>query len=304
MVDELVVAASNDEIWFSARTTQLQFAALSARCDPLVVLDSLRESRARATRGRACDIAEVRRWLRNGWSTEHLMQLSRATLSGEGLKNSLHWAFPQAYYSSFALTLAFFKCVGYTEESHAGVKKKVGAMLLEDKYPKPLCFAGTGAKPRIFHGLALDKLPTPQHWDPEDSRVVDAHIRQFVNSTRTIELTDRKNATKLKTKAGGRRKSFGPKEWERVSDAIGPTGLLSLLYRKRIKANYLDIDTFLAENLDAEQLFDDLVRIVASLNMTHEAWLLSALGRKDYESCIPAARVPFVHERFMRLMSE
>jgi hypothetical protein len=35
----------------------------------------------------------------HGWNTEMLLRQNSRTLDGDGLRNSLQWAFPQAYYS-------------------------------------------------------------------------------------------------------------------------------------------------------------------------------------------------------------
>jgi hypothetical protein len=53
---------------------------------------------------------------------------------------------------------------------------------------------------------------------------------------------------------------------------------MSFLYRKRIKANYRDIDSFLHEALDPVQLSRDLNRVVNSVNFVHECFVASALG--------------------------
>jgi len=63
---------------------------------------------------------EVRKWATNGWNTERILRLTADLLPSDQLENALQWAFPQAYYSVFALTLALYKTTGQTETSHAG----------------------------------------------------------------------------------------------------------------------------------------------------------------------------------------
>ena len=57
-------------------------------------------------------------------------------------------------------------------------------------------------------------------------------------------------AVKIKTKHGKRKTSFSADDWQQVSRNLGATSLLSLLYRKRLKANYDAIETLLADELN------------------------------------------------------
>jgi hypothetical protein len=90
-----------------------------------------------------------------------------------------------------------------------------------------------------------------------------------------------------------------------VSDGLGPTALLSLLYRKRIKANYQDIDTFLHSELQPEPLYKHLLGIVGGVNFVHEVFIARALGddflRQTLDS-IPSAKGRI--ERRLRVVNE
>ncbi len=116
MPDAIVVrdAARNDD-FYAARMTNVQFEALATRLDPERLEPELRTllGRRRISRGANCDAAEVVRWLVNGWSTEQLLLTNSRHLDGDALRHSLHWAFPQAYYSVFAVALGYFKTIGY-----------------------------------------------------------------------------------------------------------------------------------------------------------------------------------------------
>jgi hypothetical protein len=88
------------------------------------------------------------------------------------------------------------------------------------------------------------------------------------------------------------------------SDRIGFTNLLSLLYRKRIKANYQDIETLVSPDIDAEEIYGHLKIIVGACNLVHEAFICKALGKDKYRELVEAFSRDgkgFVSERFEKI---
>lgn len=284
--------SERDGTYFAARMTNIQFEALACRLIPTRVMPELRELiRARNIRkGQNTRSHEVAKWLVNGWSTERLLRTNSAFLTADALRHSLHWAFPQAYYAVFAITQAYFRAVGYTEVAHTSTIRKFGMEVRAARYPAALCCYADGSYSKGFAGLSYSKLPTSLHFDPLDSSTVDAQIAQFLGATRDLDLDAKKSDHRFKTKAGAPRKSLGHGEWDQVSQSLGPTSLLSLLYRKRIKANYRDIDTFLHPELNPEALYKHLLTVVGALNATHEAMIGQAMGGDWLDTAI--ASVP------------
>ena len=93
---------------------------------------------------------------------------------------------------------------------------------------------------------------------------------------------------------------FDQSDWEQVVANLGNTSVLSLLYRKRIKANYRGIETFLSPKLDGSALFKALRRIVASINAVHEMLIAKSVGSHTYNQLIasvPASEFDFVTAR-------
>lgn len=288
----LVAAPTKDDVFFAARMTNVQFAALACRLSPTRVLPEVANTLAvRVIRkGALAKPDEVAKWLVNGWSTERLLRTNAALLEGDGLRHSLHWAFPQAYYAVFAVTQAYFQAVGYTESAHASTIKKFGLEAQAGRYPPSLAFYADGSRTKAFAGLCCTKLQRSLAFDAEDENTVDGQIAQFLGSTRDLDLKSKKADFRFKTKAGLKRKMLKAAEWEQVSQGLGLTSLLSLLYRKRIKANYRDIDTFLHPELRPDTLYEHLLCIVGALNATHEAMITEALGTSWLEEVI--ASVP------------
>lgn len=277
---------------FAARMTSVQYAALAVRLDiNAIAIETdaiVRSRRIKATA--SCDPAVVARWLLNGWSTECLLCLNQAAFpESDSLRHSLHWAFPQAYYSVFALTLGYFKAVGFTETSHKAVLRKFAHEVLDGKYPASMTFAATGAHPTSFSGLRATSLPTTVTFDASDLNTVDGQIAQYLRATRANDLKAKRQDITFKTKKGRRRKSLRKADWEEVSSKMGPTALLHLLYRKRIKANYHDIDTFLHPEMDPGRMYQSLLAVVEAINFVHEAYIAQAVG------------LTFVQEAVLRL---
>jgi len=274
--------ADNDPRKFAAKMTSRQFAALAMRLE-LPGLTSatqrLLDTREASSSG-VCNRAVVGRWLVNGWSTECLLAHNlRALSEPEVLRHSLHWGFAQAYYSVFALTLGYFQVVGFTESKHRAVIRRFAQEVVAGRYPPAVAFALSGKKSLVYTGLRATSLPTTLAFDPSDPDTVDGQLAQFLRATREIDLANKKKDHKFTTKRGGRKKAFRESDWEEVSNKLGPTALLSLLYRKRIKANYDDIDTFLHSEIHPHQLYGHLLAIVESMNFVHEAFILKALGQ-------------------------
>ena len=277
---------------FAALMTTAQFGALATRLDVEALVHGIRNliSGRSITAAAGCDRSTVARWLVNGWSTEGLLELNQRALTGaEALRHSLHWAFPQAYYSVFAVTLGYFKAVGFTEMSHAAVIRKFGHEVVAARYPAAIAFALSGKRHLSYHGLCATTLPHSLVFDASDPTTIDGQLAQFLRATRTEDLNNKKGDHKFLTKTGRRKRAWRPDEWEVVSDKMGPTSLLSLLYRKRIKANYQDIDTFLHPEMDPHRLYEHVLGVVGGANLVHEACICKALG------------APFVRETLLRL---
>lgn len=83
-----------------------------------------------------------------------------------------------------------------------------------------------------------------------------------------------------------------------VSDKLGSTNILSLLYRKRIKFNYDSIASVFSGALDASAIYDSLQFLVSKINLVHEAFIYKILGSPEYDRIIQSnVRPDFVNVR-------
>ena len=249
---------------------------------------------------------EVRKWATNGWNTELILRLTADLLPSDQLENALQWAFPQAYYSVFALTLALYKTTGQTETSHAGVLRSFGDRVASGRYPSCLSFTAAGVEPIAFEGTAKAPAVSSLTFDPRIPETVNTQIAQFLKGTREKDLQEqkRKMLKSFKTKSGARKKNLTEKDWGKVSESLGRTSILSLLYRKRIKSNYGDIDTFLNPNIIAAPLLKNLIHVVNCVNFTHEVCIARAVGLAAYRQLqAQLSRTPeFLQNRTVELV--
>jgi hypothetical protein len=61
---------------------------------------------------------------------------------------------------------------------------------------------------------------------------------------------------------------------------------MDLLYRKRIKANYQDIDTFSSIHFKGHEVLSNLGIIVNRLNLINEAYIAKAIGIGKYQEML------------------
>lgn len=279
-----VSSSLTEDVGVRAKMTQIQFSALSHCCTTRKVGSSLRSLIAtyKPNRASRLDSSLVDRCLLNGWNTEFLLRFNAESLTGDALRNSIQWAFPQAYYSVFSTTRAFFYAAGQTEARHASIIRKVGALMKSRRYPEILSFLCDGGKADVYINITRSHIPSTLYFQKNEPQSVDTQICQFLHATRIIDLAERKKNIRIFTAAGKKKTHFSSSDWETVSRSLGFTSVLSLLYRKRRKANYDDIDTFLSNQLDPYRLYSDLTHIVSMLNLCHETFIASIVGRKTY----------------------
>lgn len=271
------------EINFRARMTKIQLDALGVRLNRSAIIKQLIELRYFNDfhKSQACNLLEVRKLLRNGWNTEYLLVSTADNYDNELLQNSLHWAFPQTYYAVYCISSAFLRVAGYQDSSHAMVMKRMGILMSQKKYPYALSFLCNGADCKEFINIAKTELPSTIYFTPKPE-IVDSQVCQFLSATRKIDLRERKYKTIIKTKNNTTKKNYNSEDWSRVSNNLGYTNILSLLYRKRIKANYHDIDTLLSPSLNAKVAYNNLIHIVEMMNIVHEAFLIKGIGEKNF----------------------
>ena len=261
---------------WAAITTSNQFAALGAyahqfKCDTSIWTEYREGLKIRDVR--RIDIDYVKTQLINSWNTERLLCMTKDQFSLPGNGFVAQWAFPQAYYATFNSTLASFECSGFNVRSHTQVRKKVSELASRSVLPKGLnVYVDGGLKKCQVVGMDVDLTNySSVQLDLTSLDNIKAHLATFLKSTRKQHLEEKKNDVKIMTKDKKKRKqNYNESDWEKVSQSLGKTSWLCLFYRKRIKSNYRDIDTFLSPDFSTNKVLNGLVEFVCVYNLANE----------------------------------
>ena len=285
---------------YAARITNNQFQAVASHLgtESDLLAGFQHNTRLRTVnRGKLVNDDQVRASFLNAWNTEKVLRLNPEYMS-DGLDCALQWAFPQAYYSAFSASVGYFSTVGHSQRSHSAVQWQVGDLVAKGAYPHQLSFYASGGSSTIIEGLTSNptELTNPCRFDETSASDIESHVASFLRSTRKKELREKLKSSGMRTKAGKKRKSFSKKQKDEIGKKLGNTTLLNLLYRKRIKANYREIDTYLADSIDASVLFKNLIHITSQWNVAHQLLSTKALGPKKFSEFLNKAP-DFVLER-------
>lgn len=242
----------------------------------------------KVSRAAKYDKSEVEMWLKNAWNTEKVLKENFVIIENTEQAFCMQWAFPQAYYSAYGILLAKFKAIGHTETTHTAVLKKFGFLLEEGKLPESISFYCNGIEKEIeyFNINKPTNINSNVILDISDDDTINNHICQFLGATRKLRLKEKARSMNFKRKDGKRRKNLYKEHWEKVSKSIGNTTILDFLYRKRIKGNYQDIETYNANNFNGKLVLNSLCDIINKLNLVNEAYIYRAIGSSDYEKIL------------------
>jgi len=241
-------------------------------------------------------IKEVKKLLWNSWSTEYAYRIGEKIDNSEYYKFSLHWNFPQAYYSAYLAMTAFHETQGIANDQHEKSIKLFGNSIKDKHYPTAISFYSRGLKDEFqYHGL-----PTFKGFPKDNSSLTiidcleDAELQlaTFLKTTRKHNATDKRERFKKqkdKRFLNGKkefRKAFGKIHWDIIYETIPVTSVFNLLYRLRIKANYRDIESFINADIDFKSFHASLGELIHYLNFIHEAYVVKAIGNETYEKVL------------------
>ena len=200
----------------------------------------------------------------------------------------MQWAFPQAYYSVFGTTLAKFKAIGLTETSHTSVLKKYGSLMTEKKLPESISISCNG----IEKNFVFDNITAPikiegfMDLDLNNQSTIDNHICQFLKATRILRLKEKAPKMDFRKDNGEKRINLNAELWGKVSNSIGNTTIFDFLYRKRIKGNYQDIETYNSPYFKGKEVLESLITVIDRINLVNEVYICKAIGKNEYNKII------------------
>ncbi len=251
----------------------------------------------------------VQKHLLNSWNTEYTLRSSALLNSDSYLRHTLHWTFPQAYYSVQESLLAMLRLHGVNTRQPERVVSEGSKLVIGGAYPRAVSFYAVGhpRKPRMRH-LPFGRLnPSLQMaaTEPEAQR----QVGQFLRSThrqraqRVRQQVQSSEQHALRSpRTGEVLRRFDDRHWQQINWRIGYTSVFDLLARLCISPGHREIERFIDADIDTRLFHESLLGIVDYLNFVHEAYVVWVFGTDIYQDWLNGLpdylHDDFVAERF------
>ncbi|WP_337041056.1 hypothetical protein [Emticicia sp. 17c] len=249
----------------------------------------------------------------NAWNTEFSLRNVARTPDRQFLAHSLHWAFPQAYFSVYYSVRAVLGTQGFYSSDEDLVTKRMASWVERGFYPASLGYYSSGNYNDFkIHRLAKSTI-RPSVDFLKDEEDVASHVAQFLRTTRTMKAKKLRDViqsnedTALKNrKTGDIIMKFSKLDWEKITSQLPVTTIFDLLGRLKYSESNREIERFLNASIAFEDFHEALTGIVYYLNLVHEAYLIKALGLDAYQQFLnglPAyLKNGFIEERYNQLL--
>ncbi len=249
--------------------------------------------------------------LLNSWSAEYALRITPVVSAGsagaeEYLQSSLHWTFPQAYYSILFSARAFLAVQGIQVSNEELIRKRIGNMVVRGYYPASVGYYALGP----LNNYSIRRLPMakfkPDLGLPSRAGAAQAELGQFLKTTRDGRIKALRNAIQNNPKTALRSprtgevlQKFGVEQYKTLARQIGYTTYFDMLSRLRISSNNREIERFVDSEIDVRLFHQSLVNIVSHVNAIHEAYIAKALGLDGFRQLV--AKLPtYLQEGFLR----
>ncbi|MEZ0486399.1 hypothetical protein [Fibrella aquatica] len=259
--------------------------------------------------------------LLNSWSAEYALRITpvlndRSADSEQYLQNSLHWTFPQAYYSVLFSARAFLAVQNINVSNEELIRKRIGNMVVRGYYPSSVGYYALGP----FNSYRIQRLPMAKRMAeasrsdltlPSRHTSAQIDVAQFLKTTRDQRIKALRNAVQNNPKTalrssrtGAVLQKFGPEQYKQLARQIGYTTYFDMLSRLRISSANgsgapREIERFVDSEVDVRLFHQSLVNIVTHVNSLHEAYVAKALGIEAYRKLV--AKLPtYLQEGFVR----
>lgn len=247
----------------------------------------------------------------NSWSAEYALRITPVVNDNQYLQSSLHWTFPQAYYSALFSVRAFLLVMGEPVSNEELIRRKVGNMVVRGYYPASIGYYASGP----LNGYRIQRLPLAKRYEesakmdlmlPSRQSAAQIEIAQFLKTTRDQRIKALRQViqnnpkTALRsTRTGQVLQKFGADQYKQLGKQIGYTTFFDVLSRLRISSTNREIERFVESDIDIRLFHESLVNIVSHINAVHEAYIAKALGVEGYKKLI--AKLPtYLQEGFVR----
>ncbi len=258
----------------------------------------------------AAENKALEKLLLNSWSAEYALRITPVVNDEQYLQSSLHWTFPQAYYSCLFSARAFLAVQGINVSNEELIRKRIGNMVVRGHYPASVGYYALGP----INSYRIQRLPMAKRIadSGRDLQLPSRHtsaqieVAQFLKTTRDQRIKALRNAVQKNPKTALRSartgeilQKFGQDQYKQLAKQIGYTTYFDMLSRLRISSTNREIERFVDSEVDVRLFHQSLVNIVSHVNSVHEAYVAKALGIDAYRQLI--ARLPtYLQESFVR----
>ncbi|GAA4399966.1 hypothetical protein GCM10023187_12580 [Nibrella viscosa] len=249
--------------------------------------------------------------LLNSWSAEYALRITPVVNDEQYLQSSLHWTFPQAYYSALFSARAFLTVQGINVSNEDLIRKRIGNAVVRGFYPASVGYYALGP----LNNYRLHRLPMAKRMDdgakpdlalPSREVAAQLELAQFLKTTRdqrikALKVIMQSNPkTALRSQRTGEiLQKFSTEQYKQLARQIGYTTYFDMLSRLRISSTNREIERFVDSEIDVKLFHQSLVNIVSHINAVHEIYIAKALGVAGYKQLI--AKLPsYLQEGFVR----
>ena len=258
----------------------------------------------------------IEKLLLNSWSAEYALRITPVVNDEQYLQSSLHWTFPQAYYSALFSARAFLAVQGINVSNEELIRKRIGNAVVRGYYPASIGYYALGP----INNYRIQRLPMARRFSvaaktdlllPSRAGSAQAELAQFLKTTRDQRVKTLRNAiqnnpkTALRSpKTGEILQKFSVEQYKQLARQIGYTTYFDMLSRLRISSANVngsprEIERFVDSEIDVRLFHQSLVNIVSHVNAVHEAYIAKALGIQAYRQLV--AKLPtYLQESFVR----
>ncbi|MDI9312641.1 MAG: hypothetical protein QM535_20695 [Limnohabitans sp.] len=232
------------------------------------------------------DEDKIKRLLYNSWSTEFALLTSSMNDDQDFKKFSLHWCFPQAYYSVFLSTTAYYYLKNINiGHNHKGLLNEFSQQVKRKWYPTAMSFHCSGNYGNYSYNNICDyESKNAMTYSKYDPQTADKQVAQFLKTTRDKLIEARKkdkqtSKTPFQTlNKKEAKKSLTKNEWKEISNRQWDTTIMDMLYRLRIKSNYEEVNSFIDADYDVSNIIEQLKKIVFKLNFVNECYIAKLIS--------------------------
>lgn len=255
----------------------------------------------------------IKAMLLNAWNTEFSLRGVAKAPESQFINHSLHWTFPQAYFSIFYSTRALMGTQGIYTADESILSKRMATWIERGFYPASLGYYSSGN----YNDFKIHRLPKtdiqPSVDYLKDEEDVVSHVAQFLKTTRTLkakklrEVIQSNEDTALKNKkTGDPILKFSKDDWEKITSQLPVTTVFDLLGRLKYSESNREIERYLNANIAFDAFHESLIGIVYNINLVHEIYLVKAMGIEAYQNLLNELPVylqnGFAHERFNQII--